>query len=243
MAAALSPESHRKLWVACADGSLFKADRKSGSIERIARKQQDEAPPQLVGMTVELVRFAAGSREVLYLSEGYPGTWTVTAYDAASLATAAGHTLFTAPASSAGAIELLRTTEGGEFITGTSGELVFVGGRASQALTSLADLSYRFFSLDAADEIACLDVRTTQKMRRQAFDLVVGCVRGAIYVYGDIVHRLQGAATAGTQKKKSVRPRKYHWHTRCVNAVKWSRDGTAVVGLPFLHLWSITWLT
>lgn len=218
------------MWIGCADGTLYRADWTSGEIEKIRRKQ--EPAPRLVGFTADLVQFGQVEKEVLFLSEGAPGTWSVTAYDATTLAKAAGRTLFTAPKNSTTAIDLLRTANNGRFVVGSSGNMVFVGGLKAASggdrlPETLIDLAYQFYSLDAADEIACLDVRSTNTKRgNSSLDLVVGCVRGSIYVYDDVFSRLQEATTESSRKKKAnVRPRKHHWHSRTVNSVKWSKDG------------------
>ncbi|CAK7197368.1 NET1-associated nuclear protein 1 [Sporothrix eucalyptigena] len=231
VAAALSPKSTNLVWIGCADGAIYRADWVSGEIERIQRKQ--EPAPRLAGLTAELVQVGPLSKEVLYLSEGAPGAWSVAAYDATTLAKTAGRTLFTVPSSnSTAAIDLLRTASGGRFVVGASGKTVFVGGlKATESgerkAETIDDLAYQFYSLDAADEVSCLDVRATvHKKRGASLDLVIGCVRGAIYVYDDVFSRLQEATAESSRKKKvNVRPRKHHWHSHSVNAVKWSKDG------------------
>ncbi|ERS99709.1 NET1-associated nuclear protein 1 (U3 small nucleolar RNA-associated protein 17) [Sporothrix schenckii 1099-18] len=234
VAIALSPKSDELVWIGCADGTLYRANWTSGEIERMTRKQ---APAlRLAGVTVEMVQLGKLEKEVLFLSEGAPGAWSVTAYDATTLAKTAGRTLFTAPKNSSTAIDLLRTANNGRFVVGSSGNTVFVGGLKTAAggdrssETTLDDVAYQFYSLDAADEIACLDVRATNTKRGASLDLVVGCVRGAIYVYEDVFSRLQEATAESSRKKKvNVRPRKHHWHSRTVNSVKWSRDGNYLI--------------
>lgn len=234
VAAALSPNSSDLVWIGCADGALYRANWKSGEIEHIQRKQ--EPTPRLAGLTVELVQLGSLSREVLYLSEGVPDAWSVVAYDATMLAKTTGRVLFTVPGGrSAAAIDLLRTANGGRFVVGASGKTVFVGGLKTtgsndnngRLAETFNDLAYQFYSLDAADDVSCLDVRTTvHKKRGAALDLVIGCIRGAIYVYDDVFNRLQAATAESSRRKKvSVRPQKHHWHSHSVNAVKWSRDG------------------
>ena len=236
VAAALSPKSTELVWIGCADGALYRANWATGEVERMQRKQ--EPAPRLAGLTAELVQLGSVAKEVLYLSEGAPGAWSVAAYDATTLSKTAGRILFTVPRSSSSsstfAIDLLRTADGGRFVVGASGKTVFVGGlKATESSGSRAaaetidDLAYQFYSLDAADDVSCLDVRATaHKKRGTSLDLVVGCLRGAIYVYDNVFSQLQEATTESSRSKKvSVRPRKHHWHNYAVNAVKWSLDG------------------
>ncbi|CAK7273663.1 NET1-associated nuclear protein 1 [Sporothrix epigloea] len=234
VAAALSPKSSDLVWIGCADGALYRANWTSGEIEHIQRKQ--EPASRLAGLTVELVQLGSLSKEVLYLSEGLLDAWSVVAYDATMLAKTTGRALFTVPGSrSPTAIDLLRTANGGRFVVGASGKTVFVGGlkitgsngNNGRMAETFNDLAYQFYSLDAADDVSCLDVRTTvHKKRGAALDLVIGCTRGAIYVYDDVFNRLQTATAESSRRKKvSVRPQKHHWHSQSVNAVKWSRDG------------------
>ncbi|CAK7215506.1 NET1-associated nuclear protein 1 [Sporothrix curviconia] len=251
VAAALSPKSTELVWIGCTDGALYRANWATGEIERVQRKQ--EPAPRLAGLTAELVQLGSLSKEVLYLSEGAPGAWSVAAYDATTLAKTAGRVLFTVPSSSSTtAIDLLRTADGGRFVVGASGKTVFVGGlkaadsdsNSSRTPEMLTDLAYQFYSLDAADEVSCLDVRAAvHKKRGVSLDLVIGCVRGAIYVYDDVFSRLQGATAESSRKKKAgMLPRKHHWHSYSVNAVKWSRDGNYFIsGGPesVLMVWQV----
>ena len=261
----LSAKSPELLWIGCADGALYRADWTTGAIERVQRKtpsqiEDDSAAntPLLVGMTSEAVRIGAESKEILYLSEGSASSaWRVTAYDAAQLETAAGHVLFTAPPSAASTvtapIQILRTEDKGRFVVGISGRMVFVGGlKAASTLFSVADLAsaYQFYSLDAADEVSCVDLRVTRRKKGPALDLVVGCTRGTIYAYEDVFTRLHDATSTTTEpstksapkKKTNINPRKYHWHPASVNAVKWSKDGNYLISggaEEVLVLWQI----
>lgn len=232
VAAVLSPLSDELVWVGLADGSIFRVNWSSGDVERLSRKQ--EPAPKLVGMAAGLVQVGKEKKEVLFLSEGSRGAWQVAAYEAGALAKSAGRTLFSH--SGATAIEHLRTADEGRIVVGTSGQTVFVGGLQAaadgQTAKTVAELGYQFFSIDTVDEVSCLDLRTTVKKggARAGLDLVLGCVRGAIYVYGDVLSRLQNAAAVGPRKKGTgtgtgMRPRKYHWHSRSVHALKWSLDG------------------
>ncbi|EPE10095.1 sporulation protein [Ophiostoma piceae UAMH 11346] len=263
--AVLSAKSPELLWIGCSDGALYRADWTTGAIERVQRKllsqiEDDSAAntPLLIGMTSEAVRIGSDSKEILYLSEGSASsTWRVTAYDAAQLETEAGHVLFTAPPSAASTttapIQILQTEDKGRFVVGISGRMVFVGGlKATSTLSSVADLAsaYQFYSLDAADEVSCVDLRSTRRKKGPALDLVVGCTRGTIYAYEDVFTRLHDATSTTTEpstksapkKKTNINPRKYHWHPMSVNAVKWSKDGNYLIsGGPeeVLVLWQI----
>lgn len=267
--AVLSATTPELVWIGCADGALYRADWTTGAIERVQRFQApaaavaqrkskpaaDDDTSLLVGMTSEAVRIGSETKEVLYLSEGSSAAagWKVTAYDATQLETEAGHVLFTAPPSTSSTIQILRTEDKGRFVVGISGRMVFVGGlKAASTLSSVADLAaaYQFYSLDAADEVSCVDLRVTRRKKGPALDLVVGCTRGTIYAYEDVFTRLHDAtavsngadAKSAPKKKTNINPRKYHWHPMSVNAVKWSKDGNYLIsGGPeeVLVLWQI----
>lgn len=64
-------------------------------------------------------------------------------------------------------------------------------------------------------------------------DMAIGTIRGGIYLYEDILHKLASMeapnkapnAVSGT----SMTPRKLHWHRGPANAVKWSLDGNYLI--------------
>lgn len=222
VATVLSPVAPELVWVGCADGSLFRVSWKTGAVEAMPRRKpaKDQAVPQLADLAVDVVSRGPGpAKEVLFLSEGSGHQWQVVAYEADALAHKTGGRthLFSHPGGKA--IERLRTANEGRVVVGAQGNTLFVAGLQAGKESQLA---YEVFAFDTADEVASLDVQAPEETQ---VDVVVGCVRGAIYVYGDVLKRLQTAAAGDALKKKGIKPRKHHWHSRTVHAVKWSRDG------------------
>jgi len=59
--------------------------------------------------------------------------------------------------------------------------------------------------------------------------VVVGCARGAIFYYNDLLPQIRLLQTSRKARNLSLQPRKLHWHRRAVHAVKWSRDGNYII--------------
>lgn len=133
-------------------------------------------------------------------------------------------------------IENLRLIGNGQALAASSRNDIIIGSLKSTVHEEVKDLAYEVFTLDCADEITCLDLRGAERVhlnrRSQArsgdeivLDVVVGCARGAIYFYNDLLPQLRHLQKKSGGRNSSLQPRKYHWHRKAVHAVKWSRDG------------------
>lgn len=180
-------------------------------------------------MTVESVELGSSTEDVLFVLQKLgKSTAQIIAYDTKSLASDAGklvHTYDERP-------QLLRSTVGATAVVAAAKDSVHVGllKTKRKPLNSLDDLEYRFTSFSVPDIITCLDIRSTLHTTKrgglelQSLDLVVGCARGALYAYKDVISKLP--ATESTSLKASpIQFQKYHWHRRAVHSVKWSEDG------------------
>lgn len=138
----------------------------------------------------------------------------------------------------------LKVLAGGTIILASSGPRLMVGHSDLAGPASLNDLSYVWREISCPDWITSLDARVpsdtsqvpgsglvgtnSSKSKGPAtVDIVVGDLKGAIFVYEDLLGKMFRKERGG----KSVRgqdstPRRLHWHRNGVSTTKWSLDGT-----------------
>jgi NET1-associated nuclear protein 1 (U3 small nucleolar RNA-associated protein 17) len=239
VAMCLSPTSPNLVWVASSSGRLWSIDWTTGA--------GNDAPIQLkctllTGLTVESIVIKKIARDVPFVSVLADNTvdnvWYIWACDIRDKTFKNKTNLMahTEP------IENLRSLGNGQALAASSRNDTLLGSLNSTSLAAFDQLSYEFFILDCSDEITCLDIRGTDRIhlnkKSQAetgdeivLDIVVGCARGAIYFYNDLLPQLRWLQS--NKKKYSLQPRKYHWHRKAVHAVKWSQDGEFKTLAPF----------
>lgn len=165
--------------------------------------------------------------DILFVSESLKSSMKIVAYDPSDLASPKSQVLQT----ESGRVNLLRTANGGGTLVAAAGNTLVVGALKQNSLRSVEDLVYDFYSLNTTDEISCLSIRHAAKKsgsKKKAshdlgdlgFDLAIGCARGAIFVYADLLTQLQSKAKRGLDV-----PKKQHWHRKAVHSVAWSNDG------------------
>ncbi len=234
VAALLSPVSPDFVWVGCSNGRILRVDWTTGSIESFMPRGNDTKP--LIDMAVQVAQVGKGQQEILFTSERVMDSGELVAYNASDLSKHDFVKLY-GPAR----ISFLRSAAEGRFLVGVSDRTVLIGSLVPRDVTSLQSLQYQFYSFDISDEILSLDVRVSTrggtKKSTSPLDLVVGCERGSIFVYEDIIGRLRALKNAGSSKGPTL-PRKYHWHRKTVHSVKWSRDGKG--GEPLLLVFMLT---
>lgn len=230
VASSLSKVSSDFVWIACSDGRVWRIDWTSGSGADRCFHTQNRT---LLDLTVDSIQFAKKSRDLLITSEK-KGTKSrhLVAYDLDALTKKTGIILHT----DRDGILCLRSANEARVIVGATKNGVVLGmlNPDKRLLGSLKDLKYQFFSFEPSDRICCLDLRLSSTKKRQSdgkhhqsLDLVVGCVRGTILLYQDVLSSFQVGQRKTTQERR-LQPRLYHWHRRAVHSVKWSRDGTPI---------------
>lgn len=135
-------------------------------------------------------------------------------------------------------VENLKSMSNGQALAASSRNDVLVGSLRSKSIQSVKELEYEFFVLDCPDEITCLDFRVAERVHlnrksqlqgdEPVLEVVVGCARGSIYFYNDLLPQLRYLANGGA-RGASLQPRKYHWHRKAVHAIKWSQDGMSII--------------
>ncbi|KAK3985390.1 hypothetical protein QBC44DRAFT_250616 [Cladorrhinum sp. PSN332] len=242
VATALSKCSPDYIWVASSDGRVWYINWTSGDG---ADSPVAIEAKKVLDMAVDAVEIGSATVDVLLVLQRLTkASAQIVAYDSKALSTKNGKILHTYDESP----QLLRSAAGGRVIVAAAKETLHVGFlRANKKIGFLGDLAYKFYSFDLPDIISCLDIRTTTRLKQkggselQFVDVVVGCARGAIYMYGDLARKLSIEASAASEVGL-LQPRKYHWHRRAVHSVKWSDDGNYIISGGYesaLVLWQV----
>ncbi|KAI0452680.1 WD40-repeat-containing domain protein [Xylaria acuta] len=227
-----SATSPNLLWVASYGGSIWLIDWTTGAGSEVHITLDCD---RLHDMFVDLVKVGKDARDVLYVSAKREQAWHIIAYDVQNLELVGSKPIF----SYTSAIENLRVAHLGHTFAAYAERNIIFGYRTHEAASSFDDLTYEVVTLDASDEITCLDLQVTsrvhlnRKSQREAsdapvIDLVIGCSRGAVFIYNDLLPQIRLLNTPKA-RHHALQPRKYHWHRKAVHAVKWSRDGNYII--------------
>lgn len=179
-------------------------------------------------MTLGAVTINKKSSDILYVSESLKNTYRIVAYDPSDLGQPKSKVL----QNESSKWGILRTTNGGSILTAAAGSTLMVGALQPKSIDSVESLSYEFYSINTSDEVSCLSVRLAQKksgskkkasqdLSDHVLDVAIGGVRGAIYIYSDLLSQLRAAKS----RKGLETPKKQHWHQRAVHSLAWSPDG------------------
>lgn len=224
VASALSPTSPNLVWLAASDGRIWRIDWTTGSgVTDLFRTKAGV----IHDMTIGAVSLNKQLRDVLFVAESLKSSYKLVAYDPSDLVNPQSQILHDQP----GRVNIVRATTGGAAIVAAAVDTLVVGVLKQKGLHKVEDLAYDFYSLNTTDTICCLSVRHTSKKNASkkkatseptelAVDVAVGCARGAILVYSDLVAQLRGKARKGLDT-----PKKQHWHQRAVHSLAWSNDG------------------
>lgn len=184
----------------------------------------------ILDMTVDSIPVGKATEDVLLVLEktGISGG-RIRAYNRNTLKTGTGTLLYNC----SDFPHLLRSANNASVIVVAGKDSIHVGNRISKTavVKSPADLEYGFFSFTVEDMITTLDIRCLARPTKkqlsgpQPVDLAVGCARGKIFLFYDVVARSPVAGPATPRKGTALQPVKKHWHRRAVHSVKWSHDG------------------
>jgi NET1-associated nuclear protein 1 (U3 small nucleolar RNA-associated protein 17) len=231
----LSPTNADLVWVACSDGAVYRIDWTSGAG---ADQYWGISSTGCIHMTVATMESAGRRRDVVFTTEAKKdGGWRITANELAPptgpIQTVA-RTIYT----SNQRIQSLTTGKEGSVIVAASGKRVLLGSLRSSDYGTVDKIKYEFRVFESSDVISSLDMKVTERLkstvpvgkgsrRYPIVDVVVGDVKGAIFVHNDLMQNIARsqrnvAAESGIQ----LIPRKLHWHRQAVHTVKWSLDGT-----------------
>ncbi|KAK4202487.1 putative U3 small nucleolar RNA-associated protein 17 [Triangularia verruculosa] len=230
VATSLSMTAREYIWVASSDGRIWNINWRLGTGSDTPFTTD---PDTLVDMSVNAIEIGSSKIDVLLALQKTTATSAqIAAYTRESLLEGKGkglllHSFDESP-------QMLRFAAAGRLIVAAAKSTLHIGKLRTNKITSLDTLQFDFHSFDLPDIISCLDVRPTWKDKKLGkADVVVGCARGAIYLYNDILSGLSD---------RSLQPRKLHWHRRAVHSVKWSKDGNYLISggaETVLVLWQI----
>ncbi|PHH70211.1 hypothetical protein CDD82_7261 [Ophiocordyceps australis] len=138
-------------------------------------------------------------------------------------------------------IELLEASSDGQFLVGALGHRLFLGVASHATPSEWLKSQYNFYSFEVGEIISALDMRIQQrplstvvnKKKGQSpshtvIDVVAGGSNGSIFVYRDLLSRLENAGKPQFVKT-AVHAQKLHWHRKAVHALKWSHDGNYLI--------------
>ncbi|KAI0466650.1 hypothetical protein F4859DRAFT_295749 [Xylaria cf. heliscus] len=227
-----SATSLNLLWVASYWGSIWLIDWTTGAGSEVHITLDCD---RVHDMFVDSVKIGKDARDVLYISAKKEQAWHIIAYDVRDLKLVGSRTIF----SNTSAIENLRVAHLGHTFAASTERNIILGYRKHETASSFDDLIYEIVTFDASDDITCLDLQVTsrvhlnRKSQREAsdapvIDLVIGCARGAVFTYNDLLPQIRILNTLKA-RHHGLQPRKYHWHRKAVHAVKWSRDGNYII--------------
>ncbi|KAK4147761.1 uncharacterized protein C8A04DRAFT_24312 [Dichotomopilus funicola] len=241
VAAVLSKNDANYVWVATSDGRIWRINWASNSA--VGAPFQIEAK-KVLDLDVDTVEFGGKAEDVLLVLQRLTkASAQIFAYNRKSLETGVAKLLHTYDESP----QLLRSIAGARLIVAAARETLHIGQLKGKKVVSLMDLAYRFHSFDVPDIVSSLDVRHTVRATKKggyelrSVDLAIGCARGAIYVYHDLLAQLP-QDDVGALKVGMIQPKKHHWHRRAVHSVKWSQDGNYFISGGYetvLVLWQV----
>ncbi len=228
ISACLSPSNADLVWVASSLGRVWLIDWTTGEGPSSHVRVKCEL---LSGMTVESMKIGGESRDVPFICTNKGRDWSIVACDIQDVVLKSSKALL----SQRSPIHNIQAVGDGRTLVASAERNVLLGSLRSSNVTSFSDIDYEFFSFDCSDDITCLDVRTAERVHlnrasqrkegdEPVVDVAVGCARGAVFSYNDLLPQLRALQIPKT-RDYSLQPRKYHWHRKAVHALKWSRDG------------------
>ena len=236
ISACLSPSDPDLVWVASSLGRIWLINWTTGDGTTHHVKIKCDF---ISGMSVDLMNIGGETRDVSFVCVKKGTRWQILACSVRDGALESTAVTFSQEKDFP--IHNIQSHRNGHTLVASTDRNVLLGS-LSQNVTSLDQAAYQFYTFDCSDEITCLDARTADRVhlnrasqRKQGdhpvIDIVVGCARGAVFLYNDILPQLH-ILSQGESRHFSLQPRKYHWHRRAVHAVKWSRDGKHLILRP-----------
>lgn len=234
----ISPKDPAFCWAACSNGAVFRVEWATGAG---AVEFWNTSSTGVIQMTAACMESMGRKRDVLFTTEARKeGGYRISAHEL-NRPTSAVRTIFTISQP----IHTMKTLANGEIIVAAAENKVLIGTLRSPNFGTVDSIKYEFRTFELSSHIGSLDARIGDKILKttnenaappkkssstsNVLNVVVGDVRGVIFVYNDLLGDLirlsrQGGKSAGI----SITPRKLHWHRKAVRSVKWSLDGMCI---------------
>ena len=239
---ALSPTNPDLVWVACSDGAIYCVNWTSGAGSEV---WWNISSTGCIHMTVASMVSAGRRRDVVFTTESRKdGGWRITANELAppkGPVETASRTIY----SSTQKVNFLKTAGEGSVVAAASEKRVLLGVLRSEEYDTIDKIRYEFRVFESTDLISSLDLRAYERLkvpntkvaapkRMPVVNIVVGDVRGQIFLHDDLWLNLGESKKTGHTKLApgfKLMPRKLHWHREAVHTVKWSLDGKLRFGM------------
>ncbi|ROV93409.1 hypothetical protein VMCG_08378 [Cytospora schulzeri] len=228
VASALSQVSPNLIWLASSDGRIWRVDWTTGSGTEDSFRTNAGV---IHDMTLGAVPVNKKPCDIIIVSESAKNNSRIVAYDASDLSNPKSQVLQSQP----GKASIVRAANGASILAAAAGDTLIVGALKQKTLHSVEDLAYDFYSINTSDDVCSLSVRPSSKKLNAkkkpsqdvgdvVVDIAVGCARGGIYIYSDLLSQLRAKSRKGIEV-----PKKQHWHQRAVHSVAWSNDGNYLI--------------
>ncbi len=189
-----------------------------------------------IHMTVASMDSVGRRRDVLFTTEKHEDGWRISAHELSFLGSSSvtqSRVVYT----STQKIQILKAVDEGAIIVAASEERVLLGSLRSIDFGTIDKIKYEFRIFESVDFVSSLDARVSKRSsgtkldKVKVVDVVVGDVKGAIFVHNDLLQNLIGSQRATTDDRHPINliPRKLHWHRKVVHCVKWSLDGRSFI--------------
>jgi NET1-associated nuclear protein 1 (U3 small nucleolar RNA-associated protein 17) len=229
VAYSLSPTDSNLLWVACSNGEIYRIDWTTGE----GGNRPWTTSNGTSQMAVASMDLDGHKRDVVFTAGAKDG-WHISAHELGRLGhslTAQSRTIY----SSSRPIQILKIAVEGGVIVAASEKRVLIGKLRSKVFESVDKIRYEFHVFESNDFILSMDFRVSKRNltlpskaskveKASVVDVVVGDVKGAIFIHNDLLANLIRLGSKG-EAPINLLPRKFHWHRTGVLTVKWSLDG------------------
>jgi NET1-associated nuclear protein 1 (U3 small nucleolar RNA-associated protein 17) len=229
VAYSLSPTDSNLLWVACSGGEIYRINWTTGG----GGNRPWATSNHTAQMTVASIDLDGHKKDIVFTAGAKDG-WQISAHELGHL----GHSLTTQSRTiytSSQPIQILKAAIEGDIIVAASEQRVLIGKLRSKVFESVDKIRYEFHVFESTDFISSMDFRVSKRNlalpdkvskaeKASKVDVVVGDVKGAIFVHNDLLASLIQFESKG-EMPINLLPRKFHWHRTGVPTVKWSLDG------------------
>lgn len=227
----LSEMNANQIWVAYSTGFIYCVDWTTGSGSHDYWSISSQTVTYLTTSTLE---YAESTHNIIYTTDkAETGNWRIQAHEMIADGNSVARTIYTSNEE----IQSVKAATDGSVIIASSGSRLLIGHLRSRDFSTLERVKYLFRVFESSDDIYSMDLRVTSreivkgtKQKQQTIpviDVAVGDVKGSIFVHNDLLNNLILAEASDVEGQGSINlmPRRLHWHQKCVDAVKWSRDG------------------